>query len=213
MHFCREPDALFAAMRQFESRIAQIPGRARGLREVRAWQTARLLKRYEDLHHDTRYRAAVEFFTTDLYGPQDFSRRNGDLARAWALLRRGLPAEVLDVLTNALELEVLTLELDDAMAEHMGSSPMNDSSYANAWQCVGKAEMRARQIELLITVGSGLGRLANQPSISLLLRAARLPAHFTGFGALQDFLERGFAALRKLDELQDLLNIIRARES
>ena len=45
------------------------------------------------------------------------------------------------------------------------------------------------------------------------LRAAHVPAHAAGFGVLQDFLERGFAAFRNMSEAAPLLRKIRERET
>jgi len=55
-----------------------------------------------------------------------------------------------------------------------------------------------RQVDLVLLIGADLSRLVRNFWIELALRAAHLPAHVAGFGVLQDFLERGFTAFRKL---------------
>ena len=42
-------------------------------RTLAAWQAKRLRHTYRDLLEISRYRKAVEFFLTDLYGDKDFS--------------------------------------------------------------------------------------------------------------------------------------------
>jgi hypothetical protein len=179
-------DELFAAKRRLDADANASPETSRRLSELKSWQAARLAKTYEDLRHDPRCAAATEFFLTDLYGPQDFARRDDDFARAWDRLKRGLPGAALDVLARALELQVLSAELDQA-SRH--------------------------QIELVVDIGTALGRLVAFPLLGLALRAAHVPAHLAGFGALQEFLERGFAAFRRMGDPRVLLEAIQVRET
>ena len=47
------------------------PDLARRLESLKDWQSRRLLRTHKDLHADPRYRAAVDFFTYELYGSGD----------------------------------------------------------------------------------------------------------------------------------------------
>jgi hypothetical protein len=186
---------------------------ARRVSELKAWQAQRLTKTYEDLRRNPRCTAAVDFFLTDLYGPQDFARRDDDFVRAWDRLKRGLPPAALDVLARALELQVLSAELDQAMVTRLATGALTGLSYANAYRAVGRPDARARQIDLAIAIGTDLGRLVTLPLIGLALRVARVPAHLAGFSALQTFLERGFEAFRTMGDPSVLLEAIRSRET
>jgi hypothetical protein len=185
----------------------------RRLSELRAWQAARLAGTYEDLRLDPRYTAAVDFLLTDLYGPQDFVRGDDDVVRAWGRLKGGLPDAALEVLAQALELQVLNAKLDQAMATRLAPGILSELSYANAYRVVGRAEARQRQIELVVGIASDLSRLVAFPLIGLALRVAHAPAHLAGFGALQDFLERGFAAFYRMGDALVLIDAIQARET
>ncbi len=206
-------DQLFMAKRRLDADAHASPETTARLGELRAWQAERLAKTYADLRQDSRCKAAVDFFLTDLYGPQDFTRRDDDFARAWGRLKRGLPDAALEVLARALELQVLSAELDQAMVARLASGPLTGSSYANAYRAVGRADARQRQIELAMSIGTDLARLVTFPLIGLALRVAHAPAHLAGFGALQDFLERGYAAFRKMGDAGVLLEAIRVRET
>lgn len=186
---------------------------AERLRELRAWQAARLSRTYEDLAENPRKAPAVEFFLRDLYGPQDFGQRDSELARAGPLLARTLPHGALRVLLDALELYALSAEFDQALARALTPGDISNESYARAYRTVGRPGERQRQIELIMHIGKGLARAVRQPLIGLALRATHVPAHVAGFGALQDFLERGFGAFRRLDDAQAFLDTIRERES
>lgn len=183
------------------------------LRELRTWQAARLASTYGDLLHDPECVDAVKFFLTDLYGPQEHTRRDQDLARAWSVLSRTLPRSALGLLERAIELQTLTAQLDEAMAQQLAAGPVTQESYAAAYRAVGQPEARRRQLELVLTIATDLERVVRHAWVGLALRAARVPAHAAGFGALQDFLERGFAAFHRMKDTGRLLSAIRERET
>lgn len=192
-------------------RAAAVPVAAR-LQELRAWQAARLARTYADLSLQPAAGDAVSFFLSDLYGPQDFTRRDHDMTRAWQLLKRALSSRMLEVLSMAMELDVLSSELDLEMVERLPPGPVTAKTYAEAYRAVGRAETRRRQIGLIVDIGRALVLAVGKPFVGLALRAAHGPAHLAGFGALQDFLERGFAAFKNLAHPAELLMTIQQRE-
>lgn len=185
---------------------------ARRLQELRAWQAARLARTYADLSLDQTAGDAVSFFLSDLYGPQDFTRRDQDMRRAWRLLKRALPPRMLEVLSMAMELDALSSELDLEMVERLPPGPVTAQAYAEAYRAVGRPEARRRQIGLIVDIGRALVRSIRAPLVGLALRAARGPANLAGLGVLQDFLERGFGAFQKLPHPTELLMTIERRE-
>ncbi len=206
-------EELCARKRALEAGDAAAPGYTKRLRDLRTWQALRLAQTYDDLRRDPRYSAAVEFFLNDLYGPQDLSRRDKDLLRACRHFARALPGAALKILELALALDVLSAELDHAVAQELGRGGVTAAAYAAAYRRVGRAGDRRRQIDLLIDIGEHLQRIIRQRWIDLALRAARLPARVAGFNALQGFLERGFSAFRQMRGAQGLLEAIRERET
>jgi len=206
-------DRLFLSKRRLDADAYASPEMNARLSELRAWQAERLATAYADLRRDPRCAAAVDFFLTDLYGPQDFTRRDNEFARAWGRLKRRLPDAALEVLARALELQVLSAELDQAMVGRLAPGPLSGVLYANAYRAVGRPDARQRQIDLALGIGTDLGRLVTFPLIGLALRVAHAPAHLAGFGALQDFLERGYDAFRKMGDPGVLLEAIRSRET
>jgi len=204
-------DRLIERKSALAQEAAAAPLRAR-LKELRAWQAARLVRTYADLRRDPLAGEAVGFFLTDLYGPQDFTQRDQNVARAWRLLKRALPSRMLEVLYRAMELDVLSAELDLEMARRLSPGPLSAKIYADAYRAVGRPEARRRQIGLIVEIGAALARAVRTPLVQLALRAAHGPAHVAGFDTLQDFLERGFAAFDKLPHAGQLLTIIEERE-
>ena len=208
-----ETDRLLERRAQLGSRLTARPQLAARLRELRAWQAERLARTYEDLSADPQSGRAVGFFLSDLYGPQEFARRDAELARAWGVLRRTLPPFTLEVLALAIELQVLSEELDFEVAQQLPPGAITAESYACAYRAAGRPEARRRQIELTVEVGRRLARAVRMPLVGLALRAARAPAHMAGFGLLQDFLERGFAAFARMASAAPLLDAIGDRET
>lgn len=183
------------------------------IRELRHWQAARLAGTYGDFAHDPRHAKAIAFFLTDLYGPHDFARRDTDLIGALNRMRRTLPRALLELLAMAVELDVITSELDRAVAQRLAPGAITASAYAAAYRAAGKRDARQRQIELIVAIGAALERVVRRPAVGLALRVAHFPAHALGFGALQDSLERGFAAFRDMNSAEPLLGAIRERET
>jgi hypothetical protein len=204
-------DGLIERKSALAPRAAAACSRGR-LRELRCWQAARLAGTYADLGGDPGAAGAIDFFLSDLYGPHEALARDADLTRAWRLIKRALSPAMLEVLSMALELDVLSTELDLELAERLPPGPITAQAYAQAYRAVGRREARRRQIHLIVAIGNALARTVRNPIIALALRAAHAPAHLAGFGALQDFLERGFGAFRRLAQPARLLATIEQRE-
>jgi hypothetical protein len=183
------------------------------LPRLRAWQRARLAATYQDLASAERYRAAVEFFLGELYGNDDPRLRDEQLARAAGTFERALPAAALAVLEEAVALELLTQSLDAGLARLLpAAEPITAASYAGAYRALGRRDERVRQIETIVAIGTALDRWLALPGVGTLLRLARAPARAAGFGALQDFLERGYQAFRRLGGAHAFMATVRARE-
>jgi len=193
---------------------AQNPILAGALERLSDWQSRRLAVTYADLARDPRYAEAIAFFQTDLYGPQDFSRRDADLARVVPMMVRVLPARLLAALAQATELSALSQELDQAL---LGRLPRADGNFTAAEYCAAFREpseraAREHQIALIGEVGAGLDVYVRRPFIEAGLSMMRQPARLAGLGALQDFLERGVRAFRKLQGAKEFLSTIDRRE-
>jgi hypothetical protein len=204
---------LIERMRVLQDLEAQDAALTSRLHELRTWQSERLARTYADLAADPAQAPALHFFLADLYGPQDFHRRDQDLARAGAILERTLPQSALGVLLDALELNVLSAELDHDLAHALEPGPISSATYADAYRRTGRFPDRRRQIDLIVRVGEQLARTVRQPLVGFALRAARAPAYLAGFGTLQEFLERGFQAFSRLGSELSFLDTIRARET
>lgn len=190
---------------------------ARWLHELRRWQAARLAASFEGFMGDPRRRPAAEFFLTDLYGDRDFSRRDADIARVAPMMLRLMPQSLVETLVDAIELGALSHAFDLRMAETLGRlaprrKTLDDALYGEAYRAVGLPRLRAHQIDLIVVAGVGLGHALRTRGVATLLTMLRGPARAAGFGELQSFLERGFGAYGKLDDVDDFLADIERSE-
>lgn len=182
------------------------------LAELQKWQSQRLLKSHADLRASPRYRAAVEFFFNELYSGGDPRARDRDLQRVHHVMERLLPREALRALMLAIELEIISQELDAEVVRGLPTGPLTVASYAEGYRGAGRRPDRERQIELLGLIGGYLDQVVRKPIIRALVRLARGPAHAAGFGTLQEFLERGLDAFEAMHGAGEFLSTIRDRE-
>lgn len=185
---------------------------ARG--RLRAWQAIRLARTHADLLRDPRFGPAAAFFLSDVYGAEDVGKRDEEVQRVLPTVIKLVPAAGLETITDALELDALSEELDAAMLALLADrvSDLRPEDYGRAYRRLGRRMDRERQIALIRQVGRSLERLTHAPLIHTTLRLMRRPAQLAGLGALQSFLERGYAAFAKLGSAEEFLEIVTSRE-
>ena len=182
-----------------------------------AWQSLRLARTHADLLRDPEFSQACGFFLSDIYAPRDFSQRDHDGHRIYDFMNRFLPEATLLPLSMALEINTLTQQLDLAMAEALRNElavvdRFDQRQYDEAYRLCDNYDVRVRQIELIVELGTHLDRVRRLPFITPTLRLARLPAQRLGWYDMQNFLERGFAALKSLRRVDVFLQRIELRE-
>lgn len=191
------------------------PARAARIGALKRWQAARLARTHADLLADPGHASGARFFLEELYGSHDFSQRDAELAKVLPMLSRLLPAGALATLADAVELDALSERLDQAMADALGESDtarIDAARYADAFRRVGARSDRERQIVLVERAGMSLRRLVRHPLLGRLLSAMESPARLAGLAQMHQFLLRGHAAFRNLDDADAFVSTIVARE-
>lgn len=182
---------------------------------LQQFQLDRIARSYSDLIRQESSHKAVNFFLSELYGGLDFRKRDQDMKKVMPLMVRFLPDRTLMTMSEAFELQAISLEFDIAMAQYMGrkSMPRLDmAAYCAVYRATGDQSDRERQILLIRKLGFDLEKLVDKPFVSLLARMMRGPAHAAGFGDLQDFLESGLGSFRSLENVREFVTIIYERE-
>ena len=160
-----------------------------------------------------RRKRAANFFLNELYGPQDFTQRDAQFSRIVPALVRLFPSDTVATVESLAAVHALSERLDTAMAIHLGGALPARASYVRAWQATGEPAARARQIELVMSVGEALDRHTRSFVLRTSLKAMRGPARAAGMGALQTFLESGFEAFGAMGGAREFLATIHARET
>lgn len=177
-------------------------GIERELSLLRRWQSARLARTHADLLRSPLYRPAAEFFLDELYGDRDLNQVERDLARVVPMMTHILPAAVLHTAGLALELNVLSHELDARMTRiliaEFDPHALNETAYVAIYRHCASYEQRYRQIDLTERLGRDLQAIVPKRIIHAALRLARTPARLAGLGELHQFLETGFHAFQHM---------------
>ena len=188
------------------------PVLAAHVQAVKHYQHERFQHTYADLLAQARYAGATNFFLEDLYGPEDFTRRDTQFRRVVPALVRLFPHEVVLTVQTLGELHALSEVLDTEMGRIVPTVPVDLRSYIAAWQAVGRPGDRRRQIMLMRRVADALDVYTRNPLLRHSLRLMRGPARLAGLAELQGFLENGFETFRAMHGADEFLDTIVQRE-
>lgn len=171
--------------------------------ELQQWQRSRIARSFEDLARSEGYRAAVQFFLSELYGGLDFRERDQEMDRVMPVMVRLLPDRTLATMSRAFELQAISLEFDMQIADEMvrlGVRELDMERYCAIRRACDDRPGRERQILLIRELGHEVDKLVGRPWINYLVHLMRGPAHAAGFGRLQEFLESGLDSFRALED-------------
>jgi len=187
----------------------------RPFEQLQHWQRERLIRSFADLAAEAGYQPAIHFFLSELYGGLEFRERDQDLSRVMPLMIRFLPDQALVTMSEAFELQAISLEFDMRMADYMagrGQAPLDMDRYCRVYRACSDRPGRERQILLIRKLGYDLDALVRKPLVNRLVRLLRGPAHAAGFGRLQEFLEEGLGSFRALPDAGAFVETIYERE-
>lgn len=188
------------------------PPLAQRVQAIKRYQATRFERSYADMLAHPRYGAAARFFLDELYGPQEFSRRDQQFERVVPALVRLFPGDLIGTVEQLGELHALTEALDDAAARHLPALPCTAAGYATAWQGAGREPARERQIVLTVAIGTALEGYTRSRLMRSTLRLMRGPAQAAGLQDLQRFLESGFEAFGAMRGAGEFLGLVAQRE-
>jgi len=191
-----------------EQEIDQL-GLRNQVNSLRKWQCSRLLFSYDDLYQQKQYRPAMDFFTAELYGPNDFTKRDEDIKKVLPLMEAVLSKETLATFELALKLNALSYQLDFDLVRQLGDvSDISSEQYAQAYRNCDNLEQRQLQLELIELLANNLAGIARRTSIMMVLKLSRKPAKLAGLEELQGILEKGASAFRKIKKIDAFITPI-----
>ena len=179
------------------------------------WQLEYLLPFFSDLYDEEGYAEAIDFTMSDLAGV-GISDRDRDLERAAPAITRMLPLRALVTIAAAAEMNARVLQVNIAICRCLlvgGRLPeeLSELDYCIACRRASSLEECAELVHLITGLGKTLKSLVKIPILGATLRAMRGPAHAAGFGALQEFLEKGFTRFRQIPDIDHFLREIETR--
>mgnify|MGYP001826473978 FL=1 len=183
--------------------------------ELQHWQRRRIARSFDDLIRQPGYRPAVEFFLSEIYGGLHFRERDQDMSKVMPVMKRFLPDQTLLTMSEAFELQAISLEFDMDMAEYMAQQQIGSLDmprYCEVYRARDDKQGRELQILLIRKLGYDLEKLVRWPLVNYLVRLLRGPAHAAGFGGLQEFLESGLVSFRALEDPEYFIETIYERE-
>jgi hypothetical protein len=194
-----------------QRRVAQPELLAR-VNALKAFQQSRFSHMYADLLASARYGPPARYFLEELYGPNDFTKRDAQFARVAPAIARVFPNELAETVAILAELHALSETLDTAMGLELANERITPLDYIGAWQRVDRAPDRQRQVALTLSIAAQLDRITRLPLLRNALRLMRGPARAAGFSELQRALENGFDIFRAMKGAQEFIAFIDARE-
>ena len=179
------------------------------------WQLAYLLPYFDDLHGQPGYTEALDFTMSVLAGI-GISGRDDDLERAAPAITRMLPVGALATIAAAAKMNARVLRVNLAicrclMADGRLPEQITVPDYYRACRAASSLDECAELVHLITDLGRTLSTLIDVPMIGFTLRAMRGPAHATGFGCLQEFLETGYRTFRNIPDIQYFLKVVETR--
>ena len=179
------------------------------------WQLEYMLSFFDDLIEADGYSDAVDFIVSDLAGI-GISERDREIERAAGVIVATLPLHPLETAAAAVELNAHALAINLTIWRALcvdGELPaaIAERDYVEACRGASSYEECMELVCLAGELGQTLKTLVRLPLIGGLLKTMRGPAHATGFGALQEFLETGFATFREIPDIDRFLELLVAR--
>lgn len=174
------------------------------------WQVAYSLPFYSEFREKPETAAAIEFVISDLIGT-GVSARDADLTRVVPIMTRLLPGKALQALASAMELNARALAINLDICRLLfdkaeDASDISERDYCNAFRQATSLDECRELIDLTIDLGHSLKRLVRRPLLGMTLRAMHHPAHASGFGAMQDFLEKGYSTFHAIEDTDYFLD-------
>lgn len=169
--------------------------------QICAWQQQRMQHIHSQLCTPPHHHAAKRFFFSHLYNFDMLSQLAQQLSLAVQQkikLERWLPSEVLATLQTALQLAMLTLELDQQLAQQLIKQQLSvsDTNILSIYPALQQTNARHEQIQLLEKLVLKLHKFAHSYLLRSALRLGRNKIQQRGFTFLYQYIDDGFQIMR-----------------
>ena len=183
-------------------------------RALQAWQTRRLMVCHESLLEDQRYGRAAYFLLHEVYGGGRLESIAHEIQRTADKAGRLLPKGVLATAALALELNALTVEIDEKILQalaHKGwhpSDPIQSSHYVASVREPLLIEKRMQQLDLCQQLAEAIDQYLHSKTVHLGLKMSGGIAESAGVKNLHEFLLEGFEYLKEMGKVAAIIKQI-----
>ncbi len=183
---------------------------------LQKFQADRIRETYADLKENPQLVSLVHFFFEQIYGPQDFGFRDHGIRTLHRKLGGFLRGEIIDGIGKVIELNDLSDDLDNLMAEKMRERDIGPEliwqEYAEIYRSLDNYQQRVYQIDLTLEAIRRVHDISQMPFIGWSLKVVRKAARLAGYGKIMDFLYQGYEAFKKVNNIDNFTGIIEERE-
>lgn len=178
--------------------------------ELKGYQVERLKFTHAEFLENPETKDATHFFLTEIYSEKDLTKRDKGLEKVVPMMCKLFTPELLLVLSDALELDALTEELDMTMSKGLKKGFTSDE-YIKMYQTTD-FNKRKRQIELTEKLGDSLKEIIKFPLIGTLLGTMGGPAKLMGLKDVHMLLQNGFNIFSKTKDVDTFLKTLIRKE-
>jgi hypothetical protein len=184
-------------------------------RYLKAFQCQRLRDTYADFIAVPQYTKACDFFFYRLYSTEDTHDRDEAFLQIYDTARRFLGGDVIDSMSRLIDLQKLTVELDQEILtalEDAGAPEEFDVGTYEAAYAEGDYDGREKQIELLDYTMRLVHSISHRLGIGLVLTGLRAASIVVGDTRMVDFLYEGYQAFVDIPDIEPLAGAMDLRE-
>ncbi|MDJ0836379.1 MAG: hypothetical protein QNK37_07650 [Acidobacteriota bacterium] len=193
---------------------------AHGLTErmhyLKQFQFERLQHTYADFIAQEQYRATCNFFFGKVYTAEDTSARDQAFVKFYDHLSRILGGDIIRCLRKIIELQELTVVLDEALEQQLiaeGAPVAFDMiTYENAYAACDNYEPRLQQIQVLDEALLLAHKVLRRFGIGAGLKALHSFQTLRGEAEVTGFLVEAYNAIAHLRKIKPLAEVINQRE-
>ncbi len=198
----------------------QNPVLARRLLEVQHWQKQRMQNTHRDFFAKPQHQLMTAYFLDRLYGASDFKELAVQIRRLIKhaqIVEKIIPASALKTGDAGVELAVLSIELDEAVAKYLlqhypAEAPIHDEMMRLAYIAVDQADHRHHQMRLLEILGEKLDMYVRSRMVKTAFKLAKGMAYRYRVDPIYDFIDEGFKAMEPLESAKSFVAVFTAKE-
>jgi len=188
---------------------------------LQQWQTRRLMTQYKPLLNDPNRGKAAHFLLYEVYGTGHLGLIAHEIHRTAAKAGRLLPKGVLETAALALELNALTIHIDEILVTALYElgyetdqfQSITSQKYVAILKQYNLIDARRQQLDLCHLLARSVDKYLHSRSVRLGLRMSGSIAQSAGVINLHQFLVKAFAHLREVGRVVELIQVIGSKES